>query len=301
MNADATHSWEWPAHYDFLETVRSLGTGGKDPTVRLRADGWWRTVRLPEGPATVRLSARPRERIEADAWGRGAEAALRSVPRWLGLDQPPWRLPGHPVTDRLLRERPGIRLNDTGDVFEALLITVLQQLVTWQEAAFVWRRLVERFGEPAPGPAGLRLIPTPRAIRAAGIDRLAGLGMERRKALVLHEVAFAASRLQRAAELPTDQAAALLQNVRGVGPWTSAMVLGARLGRPEPVVCGDVHLPHLVCWALAREPRGSDERMVELLEPFAGHAFRVVRLLSAAGITAPRRAPRREIRFGRRR
>ena len=78
------------------------------------------------------------------------------------------------------------------------------------------------------------------------------------------------------------------------------MVLGLRLGRPEPIVTRDVHLPHTVCWALAGEPRGSDARMMELLAPFGDQAFQVVRLLFAARIDAPRRGPRRPANFGRR-
>ena len=39
--------------------------------------------------------------------------------------------------------------------------------------------------------------------------------------------------------------------------------------------------------------------MVELLEPFGDEAFRVMRLLLAARIDAPRRAPKRVVRFGR--
>ncbi len=301
MTADDRDGWDWPEQYDFFESTRLLRTGTNDPTLKREADGLWRTARTLEGPATVRITVRDREAIEAKAWGDGARAALDRVPNWLGLNEPVWQLPEHPVTDRLLHENSGVRLNDTGDIFEALVNVILQQQITWNEAAFLWRRVVEEFGEPAPGPADLMLLPEPATLRRAGIDRIAGLGIGRQRAVTLNEVAFSASRLQRAADLPTDEASQLLQKVRGVGPWTAAMVLGLRLARPEPIVFGDVHLPNAVCWALAREARGSDERMAELLEPFAGHAFRVVRLIFAARIEAPRRGPKRETRFGRRR
>ena len=98
--------------------------------------------------------------------------------------------------------------------------------------------------------------------------------------------------MRRAADLPTDEAEALLQKVRGIGPWTSAMVLGVRLGRPEPIPVGDFHLRDTIAWALAGEPRATDARMVELLEPFRGQAFRVIRLVSAARLEAPKRGPR---------
>ena len=68
------------------------------------------------------------------------------------------------------------------------------------------------------------------------------------------------------------------------------------LGDPDAVSVGDFHLPNLVSWALAGEPRGTDERMLELLEPYRGQRGRVQRLLEAGGITAPRFGPRRPLR-----
>ena len=59
---------------------------------------------------------------------------------------------------------------------------------------------------------------------------------------------------------------------------------------------GDFHLPNLVAWLLAGEPRGTDERMLELLAPYEGHRGRVQRLLEASGTHAPRYGPRTEAR-----
>jgi 3-methyladenine DNA glycosylase/8-oxoguanine DNA glycosylase len=75
--------------------------------------------------------------------------------------------------------------------------------------------------------------------------------------------------------------------VRGIGPWTTEMILGFGAGDPDAAITGDLHLPHLVTWALAGEPFGSDERMLALLEPFRGQRFRVTRLLQAAGLAVP--------------
>ncbi len=288
---DATGAWPLPRPYDFFETTRLLRTGGRDPTLRREHDGLWRTARTPDGPVTVRLTVG--DALQAKAWGPGAERVMEDIPSWVGLREDPWQLPAHPVTDRLLKLHRGLRGTDTRDVFEALINVVLQQQVTWNEAAMTWRRLCEALGEPAPGPTHMLLAPTPRAIRSAGTDRLQAAGIAWKRACTLMEVARVAHALHKAADLPTAEAADLLQRVRGIGPWTAAFVLGMRFARPEPLPVGDYHIPHMIAWALAGEPRASEGRMLGLLAPFEGHAFRVVRLVFAARIEAPRRGPKR--------
>ena len=75
--------------------------------------------------------------------------------------------------------------------------------------------------------------------------------------------------------------------VPGVGAWTIGSVLGPALGDDDAVAVGDFHLPHIVAWELAGEPRGDDDRMLALLEPYRGVRGRVVRLLVLAGRRPP--------------
>jgi 3-methyladenine DNA glycosylase/8-oxoguanine DNA glycosylase len=82
----------------------------------------------------------------------------------------------------------------------------------------------------------------------------------------------------------------------GVGEWTSAKVALVALGDSDAVPVGDYNLPHAVGYALEGTPRSTDERMLELLEPYRGHRARVIRLIGIAGITAPRFGPRMPIR-----
>jgi len=87
-----------------------------------------------------------------------------------------------------------------------------------------------------------------------------------------------------------------IRALTGIGPWTVAEVARVALGDADSVSVGDFHLPNLVAWALAREPRGTDERMLELLEPYRPHRGRVQRLLEAAHIRPPAFGPRMEPR-----
>ena len=93
-------------------------------------------------------------------------------------------------------------------------------------------------------------------------------------------------------DLPLAEAYARLTAVPGIGPWTAAEVGVRALGDEDAVSVGDFHLPNLVAYALAREPRGTDDRMLELLEPYRGVRARVVRLLELSGVRAPRYGPR---------
>jgi 3-methyladenine DNA glycosylase/8-oxoguanine DNA glycosylase len=63
-------------------------------------------------------------------------------------------------------------------------------------------------------------------------------------------------------------------------------------GDADAVSVGDYHLPNLVAYALAGEPRADDARMLELLEPYRGHRGRVIRLVMAGGRSPPRYGPR---------
>ena len=78
----------------------------------------------------------------------------------------------------------------------------------------------------------------------------------------------------------------------GIGPWSAAEVANVALGDPDAVSVGDYHLKNQVSWALAGEPRGTDERMLELLEPWRGHRGRVLRLIGIGAGHAPRFGPR---------
>jgi hypothetical protein len=47
---------------------------------------------------------------------------------------------------------------------------------------------------------------------------------------------------------------------------------------------------------LAGEARGNDDQMLELLKPFRPHRGRVIQLIKAAGIKAPKYGPRAPLR-----
>jgi 3-methyladenine DNA glycosylase/8-oxoguanine DNA glycosylase len=282
---------------DLGRTLFPLCRGRADPAMRIDASVAWRALRTPDGPATVRLAQVSASRVEAVAWGAGASWALERAPGSVGaLDDASGFEPRHPAVAEAWRRYRGVRITRTGEVLPALLAAVCEQKVTGVEARRSWRGLVRSTSEPAPGPGGLLLPPDPDRVARLPSYELHTFGIERRRADVLRGLAARAGRISSLADQPTGDARAWLALQPGVGVWTVAEVARLALGDADAVSVGDYHVPNLVAWALAREPRATDERMLELLEPYRGHRGRVQRLLETGGGRPPAFGPRTEIR-----
>ena len=282
---------------DLQLTLRPLWRGPLDPTMRLGPNAAIRTTRTADGPATVSLRLRG-SGLDVETWGPGAESALASVPDLVGIndDAAPLAV-AHPLIRELERRAPGLRIGRTKAVMEALLPAIIEQKVTGHEAFRSFRALVRRCGERAPGPdADLWVQPSAETLAGLPYHRFHPLGLERRRADTIRFAAARAPRLEECVSMSADAARRRLESLPGVGAWTAAEVALRALGDADAVSVGDYHLPNLVAWALAGEPRGTDARMLELLEPYRGQRARVIRLLESSGIAAPRYGPRMEAR-----
>ncbi len=278
-----------PFHLDLRST---LGSGGADPTGKR---GWWAT-RTPEGPGTALMDS-VGDKIEASAWGAGADWILDRIPALLGFDDHPEDLvPIHPLVEDLHRRNRGLRIGRTDRVFESIVPAILGQKIATKEAHRNQRALTRRFSEPAPGPLDLRLPVAAAILAEAPYWQMHELGIERHRADLLRFVAKRAGRLEEITTMTREAAFARLTAFPGVGPWTAALIMGSALGDADAVPVGDYHLPNTVSWALAKEPRADDRRMLDLLEPYRGQRGRVVRLLKAGGIHAPKYGPKTAIR-----
>jgi 3-methyladenine DNA glycosylase/8-oxoguanine DNA glycosylase len=278
---------------DLAGTLFPLCRGAGDPTMRLGGSQAVVAMRTPQGAAALHVRVVAGHTVEAEAWGPGASSALEDAPGLVGaLDDASGFEPVHDVLVGVWRRHRGVRLTRTRRLVRTLIPAILEQKVTGAEARRAYRRLAEATGEPAPGPFGLRLPPDPARVAGLAYHDLHGFGVERRRAETLRFACARADRLDRLAGGAPEEVKARLAALPGVGTWTVAEVARLALGDPDAVSVGDFHLKHLVAWALAGEPRGTDERMLELLEPYRGHRGRVQRLLEASGIRAPRYGPR---------
>ncbi len=273
-------------------TLAELGAGPRDRTIRFEHGLVWRASRTSEGPATTRI-ARAAQGWRVSAWGPGAQAAFAAIPRLLGAEDDPaaLRLPNGRLRD-LARALAGMRFGRTDAVWPALIRAICGQKVTSAQAHRAYFGIVRRWGEDAPGPGGLRLAPSAEVVAALPYYELHRVGLEQRRAVTLIRAAERASWLEAAVDMEPAAALARLRALPGIGSWTAAEVARRALGDPDAVSLGDFHVPHVVCWALAGEPRGDDKRMLELLEPYRGQRARVVRIIERSGIHAPRYGPR---------
>jgi 3-methyladenine DNA glycosylase/8-oxoguanine DNA glycosylase len=296
MLPDASNTFALPFPLDLGLTLGVLQRGPADPTTRVGANHVWRAARTPDGPAALHLRHNGTA-LFAKAWGAGAGWMIEHVPTLAGFDDdPPAFRPKSAMLLDLHRHHPGLRLGRTQLVFEALLPTILEQKVPGVEAWRSYSRLVRALGEPAPGPAPLVLSPKPERLLATPYWAVHRFGIERRRFAVIQAAATHARRIEQAATMTPAEARELLMRLPGIGPWSAAEVSAVALGDRDVVSLGDYHLPHQVAWALAGEPRGTEARMLELLEPYRGHRARVIRLLTLGGIQAPRFGPRMRLR-----
>lgn len=279
-------------------TLKLLRRGPADPTFRTAGGRLWRTSRMVSGTVTYAIEQMSPLHVRAQAWGPGRRELLERLPHLVGAhDDPGGFDPVHPVITDGVRRFPGLRVPRTGRVLEALIPAIIEQKVLGADAFAAWRRLHVRFGEPAPGPAPDGMLVSPDAERWAAIPswewHLAGVDPSRARAA--QAGARVAPQLERLAEQHPDDHDVVyrgLRSIHGVGVWTAAEVGSRALGDADAVPFGDYHVAKDVGTALVGR-RVDDAELAEILMPWRGHRFRVVRLVQLSPLVrTERRGPR---------
>ncbi|WP_411731953.1 DNA-3-methyladenine glycosylase family protein [Paeniglutamicibacter sp.] len=312
---DAQASWKPHGPYSLRQSLGILQRGAGDPATRVRETGAWLCFHTPAGPVTL-LATRSLG-VDAEvllkAWGPGSAHAverglhlLGAYDDWSTFDAPKTRDLLHPTVARSRKSNPGLRLPSTGRIFDALLPAILEQKVTVIEANFAWRYLCLAVGElpPGPAPSGMRLPPTPAAVRSLQPWQWHQARVDSKRSATALRAASAANALERWALLDlgakrenvmgAGTLAAALESLPGVGPWSIAEVLQRTHGAADHVSVGDYHLAAFAGQVLTGR-RVDDAGMLDLLAPFSGHRQRVVRLIGLSGqrkqAFGPRLAP----------
>ncbi|MET0928653.1 MAG: DNA-3-methyladenine glycosylase 2 family protein [Aeromicrobium sp.] len=279
-------------------TLRLLRRGPGDPTFRNDGPRLWRTSRMDSGPVTYAIEQLSPTHIRANAWGPGREELMDGLPRLVGaVDDPAGFDPVHPVLVDAFRRFPGLRVPRTGRVMEALIPAIIEQKVLGVDAFAAWRRLNLRFGCPAPGPApaGMRVVPDAEEWAAVPSWEWHLAGVDPSRARAAQAAARLGAQVERLATTHADDPAAVYRGLRtipGVGVWTAAEVGSRALGDADAVPFGDYHVAKDVGTALLGR-RIDDVELAEVLMPWSGHRYRVIRLIGLSPLVrTERRGPR---------
>ena len=278
-----------------------LQRGHGDPTLRRVPYGWWRALNTPDGPALVHFERSDRD-VRVTAVGDGATWALDRAPAQLGADDHPEQFaPDHRLLSAVLHRR-SVRCGASGLLAESLACSIIEQRVTGVEAFTSIRRLVRRYGTPAPGaeaqdhPAhGMFAAPTAQEWAAVPSWQFLQVGVDEGRSATLRRAMAKVAALERVlartnAQPGTAQGEVLEQALRtlpGIGPWTAAKVRQQALGDPDAWSVDDYHVPRMVAHQLGGDP-------AEALEVFRPHRYRVEIALMVVGMPE-RHGPRRSL------
>lgn len=265
---------------------------------------WWATG-TPDGPGLLTFRQAATGEVGARAWGPGADWLLDGLPDLIGAtdDASGFRAdPAHRVLVETARRRGVPRVPRSRRVADAFAAACLEQRVTSTEAFAGWRRLLRRHGEPAPGApagpggpaAGMRCAPTPAAWRAIPSADWLAAGVDSARRIALLAGIRVADSLERTLDRSSADADAGLRSLPRVGVWTSAQVCQRAHGDPDAFSFADYHVSANVGFALTGQAT-DDAACAALIAGYAGHRWRVQRLVEWSGVARPRRGPRRTL------
>jgi AraC family transcriptional regulator, regulatory protein of adaptative response / DNA-3-methyladenine glycosylase II len=153
-------------------------------------------------------------------------------------------LGGDPLLAEQLRARPGLRVPGAFEPFEMMVRAILGQQVSVRAATTLSGRVVERFGEPLDGPDAQlsRLFPSPETLAAATEDEVASLGLPgaRARGLLAVARAVAEGRVKLDPHAEIEQALASLEELPGIGAWTSHYIAMRALRWPDAFPASDL-------------------------------------------------------------
>jgi 3-methyladenine DNA glycosylase/8-oxoguanine DNA glycosylase len=278
---------------DVLSTLSALRSGPYDPVQVNGPDRVCRAVWFGSTAALVQWRQVDGSTVEVSIETARSGAEVPNLEQFaldtLGAsDDPNEFRPDDKVLSRLARRNAGMRFGRHRSVSDIVVPAILGQRVTAEEAHRAWRRIVMEHGERAPGASELMMPPRPQVLAALPYYTFHPYGVDRNRAETIRRVSRELARRDDHTVLDR------LATMRGVGPWTMATLRQRVLGDADAPIIGDFHIPNTVTWHLAGEARGTDQRMLELLDRFAGQRARAQRLVMQMG-KAPKYGAKRRI------
>jgi 3-methyladenine DNA glycosylase/8-oxoguanine DNA glycosylase len=253
--------------------------GGLDGLTRVRGGVLHRLLHAGDAPVVVRVAQLAPDRVLFGAQAHDRDAAAWGIERMrmaLGVDQDlrPFyeRFRSDPLIGRAVRARPSLRVTGSPEPFEALMWAIAEQLIEFERAARIERRLVARLGRRC-SDTGLRDAPTPRLISEQAPALLESLDLTEGRAIALVRAARAvASGQVDLHDADHERGWRRLRTIRGIGSWTVQRLALTGQGRLDQLPAGDLAFRKLVGRLLSGgDPwaRASEEEVDEFFAPYA--------------------------------
>ncbi len=236
--------------------------GGMDGVLRRRGGVLERLLHHEGDPVRVRVAQTAPTAVLFGACSESPDAARYGIERMrfaLGVDDDLSDFYSEhaddPLIGRSVRTRPWLRVRRRPEPFEALAWAICEQLIEYERAAAIQRRIVAALGPRWVGGEGggglrgcdLRDVPSPRTLASVAPVRLESFGLAGSRARLLVRVAgeVASGRLDLHAP-DHERGWRRLRAIPGVGPWTVEMLALKGQGRHDQLPAGDLGLLELV-------------------------------------------------------
>jgi 3-methyladenine DNA glycosylase/8-oxoguanine DNA glycosylase len=266
-----------------------------DGILRSRGGVLERLLHRGEAPVVVRIAQPAADRVLFGARARSREDAAYGIARMrfaLGVDDDLQafhrRFARDPLIGRSLRRRPWLRVRRRPEPFEALAWAICEQLIEYERAVAIERRVLARLGRRAAGwdgsRAGLRDLPAASVLAGTAPALLQSFDLAGSRALTLVCAAREVARGRVDLHSPDHERGwRRLRAIPGIGSWTVEMLALYGQGRYDQLPAGDLGLLKLAGRLLGGgDPRAiaSEQQVRELFAPYgewaglaATHAF----------------------------
>ena len=236
-----------------------------------------------EQPVVVRVAQTAHDRVLFGARADTRAAAAHGIARMrfaLGVDEDMGafrrRFMRDPLIGASLRRRPWLRVSRRPEPFEALAWAICEQLIEFERAAAIQRRVVVSLGrrwvEPDGVDRGLRDLPAPVALAGTPPALLQSFDLAGARALVLVRAAREVARGAVDLHSPDHERTwRRLRAIPGIGSWTVEMLALHGQGRNDQVPALDVGLLKLVGRSLSGgdpHARAEESQVREFFAPY---------------------------------
>jgi 3-methyladenine DNA glycosylase/8-oxoguanine DNA glycosylase len=258
-----------------------LPGGSPDRVMRRRGSVLERLVHVGGAPVVVRVAQTARDEVLFGAWAAERDAAEEAIARMrfaLGVDDDlrPFydRFRSDPLIGASVRHRPWLRIHRRPDPFEALAWAITEQLIEFERAIAIQRRIVWRLGRRCPA-TGLRDLPAADRVAGTAPAFLQSLELSAGRALSLRRAAreVAAGRVDLRAP-DHERGWRRLRAIPGIGSWTIEMLALHGQGRHDQLPAGDLNLIKLVGRLQTGSPhaRAAEDEVRATFAPYDGWA-----------------------------